>query len=389
MARAMHSWRVWAPSVSRSELIPGNPMPLYEITPDKIRRVPATTFSVAGMREREDIQRLLREQIEIIAPDTLIIAEEFSEWEDSRRRIDLLGIDRHANLIVIELKRTEDGGHMELQALRYAAMVSTMTFDQAVDVFGRYLKSRERSDDPRATILDFLGWGEPDEDRFAQDVRIVLASAEFSREITATAMWLNDQGLDIRCVRMQPYLDGQRVFLNVQQVIPLPEASEYQIRVREKVQRERVARRDASGRDYMKYTVVSPDGESTDLPKRRAMFELTRALVANGVPIGSIKEVFEADTNLGPGDRILFSVPGEVGSEAFIDAASRMSEVDGRIFDRRRYFCADDELFQSDGRTYALTNQWGSPTFEYAVAALLREFPDKGVSCEPAGTGSD
>jgi hypothetical protein len=38
------------------------------------------------------------------------------------------------------LKRTEDGGHMELQSIRYASMVSTMTFDQAVDTFGRYLK---------------------------------------------------------------------------------------------------------------------------------------------------------------------------------------------------------------------------------------------------------
>jgi hypothetical protein len=47
-----------------------------------------------------------------------------SDWEDSSRSIDLLCIDKQANLVVIELKRTEDGGHMELQAIRYAAMVS-------------------------------------------------------------------------------------------------------------------------------------------------------------------------------------------------------------------------------------------------------------------------
>jgi RecB family endonuclease NucS len=56
----------------------------------------------------------------IVSPDTIVIAEEFGEWEDSRRRIDLLGLDKNANLVVIELKRTDDGGHMELQALRYS-----------------------------------------------------------------------------------------------------------------------------------------------------------------------------------------------------------------------------------------------------------------------------
>ena len=37
-----------------------------------------------------------------------MIAEEFGEWEDCRRRIDLLGIDKGANLVVIELKRDEE-----------------------------------------------------------------------------------------------------------------------------------------------------------------------------------------------------------------------------------------------------------------------------------------
>ena len=116
-------------------------MPIYEIQKDKIAAIPETRFSDVGLRERDDLQRLLRDQVEIIAPDTLIIAEEFGEWEDSKRRIDLLGIDRNANLVVIELKQTEDGGHMELQAIRYAAMVSTLTWEKVVDVYGRFLKT--------------------------------------------------------------------------------------------------------------------------------------------------------------------------------------------------------------------------------------------------------
>ena len=81
------------------------------------------------------MQRLLRNNIGVIAPETLIISEEFGDWDECRLRIDLLAIDKAANLVVIELKRTEDGGHMDLQAIRYASMVSTMTFDQATKIY--------------------------------------------------------------------------------------------------------------------------------------------------------------------------------------------------------------------------------------------------------------
>jgi hypothetical protein len=213
-------------------------MALYEIKTDSLSKIAETSFDLAGVRERNDLQRLLKKQIGVIAPNTLVIAEEFGEWEESKRRIDLLGLDKDAKLVVIELKRTDDGGHMELQAIRYAAMVSTMTFERAVDIFGRYLAANGSEANAQTEILDFLGWDDPDEDSFAQAVRIILVSANFSKELTTAVMWLNKRDLDIRCVRLIPYQDDRRVLIDVQQVIPLPEAAEYQIKIREKEQRE-------------------------------------------------------------------------------------------------------------------------------------------------------
>ncbi len=217
-------------------------MPLYELTHDDLRPIQETTFATEQFREREDLQRLLRERIEVICPDTLVLTEEFCEWQDSYRRIDLLGLDKEANLVVIELKRTEDGGHMELQSLRYAAMVSTMTFDKAVDVHASYLSRLGRSDDARNAILGFLQWAEPDENTFAQDVKIVLVSSDFHPEISTTVLWLNQRGLDIRCIRLRPYKLDDKVLLDVQPIIPLPEAREYQVQIRRKGTAQRVSR---------------------------------------------------------------------------------------------------------------------------------------------------
>ena len=124
-------------------------MPLFEIRNDTLAALTATTFSKEGLKERQHLQRMLREQVGVLADDLLVIAEEFGNWEDSQRRIDLLAVDRQANLVVIELKRTEDAGHVELQAIRYAAMVSAMTFDQAVDAFVRHLQAIDSADDAR------------------------------------------------------------------------------------------------------------------------------------------------------------------------------------------------------------------------------------------------
>ena len=218
-------------------------MPLYEMTDSSFRPVPEKSFTDMGIGERTDIQRLLRTQIEVLGDDLYVLSEEFAEWDDSKRRIDLLAIDKQAWLVVIELKRTQDGGHMELQAIRYASMVAAMTFQRAVEIHEVFLDSLgQPPSEARDRMLRFLGWSAPDEDSFASDVRIVLVSEGFSKELTTAVLWLNSRDINIRCIRLQPYRADGKTLIDVQQVIPLPEAQEYTIRIREKQRQERRSR---------------------------------------------------------------------------------------------------------------------------------------------------
>ena len=197
-------------------------MSLFRIDNRKISPIKSTTFEANDMQERKDLQDMLRSQIDVIAPDVLIVAEEFGEWEDSRRRIDLLGVDKEANLVVIELKRTDDGGHMELQALRYAAMISALTFSRLVEVFEDFRTRNGGETDAEQELLTFLGWDDIDEDLFGNRVKIILVAADFSKELCTSVMWLADFGVDIRCIRIAPYLHDEDVLLDIQTVIPLP-----------------------------------------------------------------------------------------------------------------------------------------------------------------------
>lgn len=234
-------------------------MPVYRLTSDSIEKLPATSFAERGVLERADLQRLLKANISVVARDVLVIAEEFGDWEDSRRRIDLLGIDSDAGLVVIELKRDDSGGHMELQAIRYAAMVSNLTFTRAVEAFQAYLNKTASGQDARRKLLDFLEWDEAREDEFGHDVRVILVAADFSKELTTSVLWLNERDLDIRCVRLKPYAMGNETIVDAQQVVPLPEAEEYIVRLREKA----IERREAARQDTGYWFMNTGDGSST------------------------------------------------------------------------------------------------------------------------------
>ena len=206
-------------------------MPIYEASAQRLTVIPATSFASVGWKERGDLQRLLAARIEALEAGLLVLAEEFADWADSARRIDLLCLDTEARLVVVELKRDDDGGHMELQALRYAAMVSAMTFNQALATFARFRKLDESA--AREAILAHLGWATPEENAFAQETRVILAAADFGKEITTTVLWLRDRyDLDISCVRLRPHrmTDG-RMLLDIQTLIPLPEAEAFQTQI--------------------------------------------------------------------------------------------------------------------------------------------------------------
>lgn len=343
-------------------------MTLYRVDKSRFDPFEPTTFATEGFAERADLQRLLRQQVGVIAPDVLVISEEFGEWEGARRRIDLLGIDKVGNLVVIELKRTEDGGHMELQSLRYAAMVSALSFDEAVDAFEQYLAATGESGDPRRLILDFLEWDDSETESFPKDVRVVLASADFSKEITTTVLWLNEHGMDIKCVRMQPYRDGDRLLVDVQQVIPLPEAEEYQIRVRDRKVAERT-----QNRDFTRFDVTVGSETYKDLPKRRAILQVIRALCAKGVNPEDIIKTIDWRTNA------IYSAKGELDPVTFEKRLAALLREKGNRPDTDRYFIEGDELIRANGRTYAVTKMWGMLT-KTAMMKLLEKFPGHGIS---------
>lgn len=300
-----------------------------------------TSFTKEAIYERQHIQSALAKKIEVILDNVIIISEEFSEWVDSQRRIDLLAIDKDANLVVIELKRTETGEHMELQAIRYAAMVSTLTFKRTVEIYDAYLNGKGFVDETaEQKILEFLGWDEPQEENFAISTKIVLVSNDFSKEFTTSVMWLNNNyGMDIKCLRLVPYKHENQTLVDVQQIIPLPEAESYQIKIRQQSEERKVARE--TSKDYTQYNF-----EGISYSKRRLVFAVIDQWVKLNKP-QSYEELIR-----------VFSMPKLFeGVQKAKDKYQRQGVA--------RHFLEENEIFRfPNGEQYALSNQWGSVNIE-------------------------
>lgn len=315
-------------------------MALYKMTGETLENVKLKTFTELGLRERDDIQRMLRTNIQAITPnsETIVLAEEFCDWADSLRRIDLLCLDDQANLVVVELKR-DDSSFMDLQALRYAAMISSMRFDQAVDAHRKFLSSMKIDLDPEQHIRQFLNKNADEAVALSDKVRIVLAASDFSVELTTAVLWLNKQGLDIRCVQIRPHEVDQHVFWDINQVIPLPQEEQYQVELREKSQEQEAARKKGP---RPRYNLRVGNVTIPNLWKRHLVRMLAQEAFQQGVTIAALQ------AEMG-------KVFREIPNTEEIDSATRL-----------RYFTLKDELFVSGTQKFALSNQWGDDSVHIA-----------------------
>ena len=187
-------------------------------------------------------------------------------------------------------------------------------------------------------------------------------------------MWLNERSLDIRCVRLKPYKDGERALLDVQTVIPLPEAEAYQIQVRDKQQKERQSR--SSNRDFTRYDVSVNGVVIPNQSKRGMIFSVIKPIIESGVHPEELAELIYWRKNV-----LFYKFDELLGEESVVKRLAE-EDVGGKVRKHRRFFSKEDEIFHIGGKTYLLTNQWGKRTLE-AVEILKNYYPDLSISIVP------
>jgi hypothetical protein len=206
---------------------------------NRISPVKTKSFNELGLTERKHLQEWLAHEPSALGEELLIIQKEFDGFDDTRERLDLLALDKDGNLVIIENKLDDSGRDVVWQALKYASYCASLTKLQIVEIFQQYLNryGKGASDsavsivDASIQICEFLDAPDLDEVKLnlGNSQRIMLVAANFRKEVTSTALWLLGQGLIVQCFKVTPHALGEQLLVNIDQIIPTPEAKELMI----------------------------------------------------------------------------------------------------------------------------------------------------------------
>jgi hypothetical protein len=140
-----------------------------------------------------------------------------------------LAITPEGKLVVAELKRDIASHAVHMQAINYAAMVSRLDPTDVAELYAAMQTRRGRPIDAEAALekltTEFLLSQET-----IRSPRIVLVASDLSPSVTASVVWLAEQGVDLWLIRFRPYrLADGRVVVSFSRTFPIPDVEEFTI----------------------------------------------------------------------------------------------------------------------------------------------------------------
>ena len=226
---------------------------LIDMQNKKAVSVEKKSFSELRLSERNDLQEWIANYPDILGQNLLIIQKEFDGFQDTSERLDLLALDQKGKLVIIENKLDDSGKDVVWQALKYASYCATLTKSEIFDIYKRYLGDGDLASEKLAEF-----YAEQDYENIKLNPadggqRIILVAANFRKEVTSTVLWLRDHDIDITCIKVTPYQDEGKLYLYAEQILPIQDIGDFQIRLTAKKQEGAISSKEEATRQKSLY----------------------------------------------------------------------------------------------------------------------------------------
>jgi hypothetical protein len=215
---------------------------MYQINKiqNKITKLKECTFSELKFKEREHLQEWLADNPGSLGEELLIIQKEFDGFNDTKERLDLLALDKQGNLVIIENKLDDSGKDVTWQVIKYASYCSSLTKDNIRDIYQSYLDKYFEDKSAEELLVEFFDGQEYEELELNKGAtqRIILVAGKFRKEVTSTVLWLMNYNIRAQCFKVTPFALDEKLFLNIEQILPVKDTEDYSIRMANKAKEE-------------------------------------------------------------------------------------------------------------------------------------------------------
>lgn len=207
----------------------------------------------SGRVDELTLERWIVENPDLVGEDLLVLGHQLAEFEEDKDRLDVLALDKTGEIVLIELKVSEDFRVTDLQALAYAGAYAKRTAKDFAATLLRHMRKQASNDpaaagdpgltieDARAAIVSFIEVDDFAEWEPSQHVRIKLVAPNFPRRVLQTVKWLGDvysvrlEAITIRLFETAP----QKYSIAFERLLPLPSEEQFDMTVREREERKR------------------------------------------------------------------------------------------------------------------------------------------------------
>lgn len=223
----------------------------------------------------------------LVGEPLLVLGRQLAEFEEDKDRLDVLAIDKDGEVVLIELKVTDDFRVTDLQALAYAGAYADRETEDLAHTLRRHLEKLAAQDvaqdeplepgddggggvngqglttqlsasagepvpaqvptvpldEAKSKIVEFLEVDDFESWHPSQQVRIKLIAPSFPRRVLKNVKYLGDvYGMPIEAIsaRLFPTPDGG-VVVAFERLLPLPGEEEFDLTLRRREERQREA----------------------------------------------------------------------------------------------------------------------------------------------------
>lgn len=223
------------------------------------------------------LEKWIVENPDLVGEPLLVLGHQLAEFEEDKDRLDILALDRAGEIVLIELKVSEDFRVTDLQALAYAGAYARRSSKDLARTLQRHLQKLANAeaqaaagapaaesafttegngtgpvaaapaaptisfDEAAAKITAFIEVEDFAEWQPSQHVRIKLVAPSFPRRVLQTVKWLGDvysvrlEAITVRLFETAP----QKFSVAFERLLPLPAEEDFDMTIRERENRKR------------------------------------------------------------------------------------------------------------------------------------------------------